>query len=368
MTRRRCCVVLALGVLAMATGVSCRKEGRRAAQPPSPVPTGPVVRPVVELECSPMVEGGQTGCGFFGRLPGQEAHYEVWQWDEAQADTMRKAQAFTLPSVAGFLMYDAIVVPGNRYLGNAYRKSPHTPNLLLASSETHEVIKEWTPPEWHPYFDRRGVSSNGLFAALLFQSEMNMYRYSVGRLDLRTLELDWVGELAGHGSGTLRQIAVSDDGHYIALGGWSNGVAMVDASQKEVLWIARPPTEVTTTCAVFSADGLTLYTAGSEGCVYRIETRTGQITGQWWVTETGRSEYGHRVSCLAMSPDGQWLAAGTGPEGHVYVWSIASGDTKPRLLCHGIRTILEVCFSRDSTHLASVAGNKIKVWKVKEGE
>ena len=68
-----------------------------------------------------------------------------------------------------------------------------------------------------------------------------------------------------------------------------------------------------------------------------------------------------------MSPDGQWLAAGTGPEGHVYLWNTVSADSKPRLLPHGGTTILIVSFSPDSRHLASVAGGKIKVWKLDEG-
>jgi photosystem II stability/assembly factor-like uncharacterized protein len=175
----------------------------------------------------------------------------------------------------------------------------------------------------------------------------------------------WVGELSGRGIATVRQIAVSADGKYVAVGGWENGVALIDASQNKVLWSGRPPTEVSTGYVVFSADGLTLYSAGSEGCVYTIDTLTGKIASQWWASPTGRSIYGYRVSCLTVTQDGRWVAAGTGPEGDVYLFNTASPG-KPRMLPHGLDTILAVSFSPDSQYLASVGGGAIKVWSLKE--
>ena len=314
-----------------------------------------------------MVEGGTTGDGFFGRLPGERGVYEVWQWIGEPIETLKKDHVFALPSALPLLMFDAIVVPNGRYLGYVYRNQ-YRSNLLLSSCETGSIIKEWeSPAPWHcDSAYGLGRSSNGAFSALVLPRNGGVAsrRYAVGLIDLDTLQLKLVAELSGHGAGTIRQIAVSDDGRYIALGGWNNGAALVDASVRKVLWADRPPTEVSTGYVLFSSDGQTLYSAGSEGCVYTIETKTGKITGRWWATETGKSIYGHRISCLAMSPDGLWLAAGTGPEGHVYLWNTASADAKPRLLPHGIRTVLVVTFSPDSQRLASVAGGKIKVWSV----
>lgn len=190
-------------------------------------------------------------------------------------------------------------------------------------------------------------------------------RHRVGLLDLETLELRWVALLRGRGDGAVRRITVSDDGRYVAIGGWSNGVAMIDAVNQEVMWIDRPPTEVSTGYVWFSSDAKTLYTAGSEGCVYIIDAQTGDIRGRWWASESGESVYGHRVSCLAVSPDGSSLAAGTGPEGKVFLLE-SLDDKQPRLLPHGHRTILTLSFSPDSKYLASVTAGVIKIWKVRE--
>jgi WD40 repeat protein len=222
---------------------------------------------------------------------------------------------------------------------------------------------------------RLASGAKGEYAAVVLKEERGKHapadhdplnpRYRVGRIHLPTGELSWVGQLTGRGIATVRQLAVSDDGKYVAVGGWENGVALIDASQSKVLWSGRPPTEVSTGYVVFSADGLTLYSAGSEGCVYTIDTLTGKITSQWWASPLGRSIYGYRVSCLTVSGDGQWVAAGTGPEGHVYLFNTASPG-KPRMLPHGLNTILAVSFSPDSQYLASVGGGSIKVWSVKE--
>jgi WD40 repeat protein len=268
-----------------------------------------------------------------------------------------------------------MVIPGGRYLSYLYTNNGQTALPILVSFETTRELHRWAPRQgWA--FDTKyswGLSANGKFAATILQEDVGGQppadynpvnpRYRIGLIDLTSLELKWVGEVSGHGSSTIRQIAVSNDGKYVAVGGWNNGVAMIDSSQGKVLWADRPPTEVSTGYVLFSSDGLKLYSAGSEGCVYTTETLAGKITGQWWATETGRSIYGHRVSCLANSPDGRWMAAGTGPEGHVYLYDAVSMG-RPRLLIHGLQTIEVVTFSPDSKYLASVGGGRIKIWSL----
>jgi len=315
-------------------------------------------------------EWGQGAEGFFGtsESDGQEV-LEAWTW---QGATLAKTTVNVPPST------DVTLLPGDRYLASVEpppgkRDWP----LKLIPFASPEAARTWENlPGWD--YSDVGTSTNGAFVGLVLGEDFNNPppdrdrdnpRHRVGILDVSTGEMRWAADLMGHGYNTIRQIAVSDDGRYVAVGGWANGVAMVDMAQEKVLWIDRPPTEVSTGYAVFAADGQTLYTAGSEGCVYRIETTTGRILGQWWATRRkGRSEYAHRASWLTVSPDGRWLAAGTGPEGHVYLWDLTVPDPEPRVLLHGGTTILMLSFSPDSTHLASVAGGKIKVWKVIENQ
>ena len=64
-----------------------------------------------------------------------------------------------------------------------------------------------------------------------------------------------------------------------------------------------------------------------------------------------------------ISNDGKMLAAGTGPEGDVYVWNLED-NSPPRVLKHGLNTIMIVAFSPDAKNVVSVGGGALKVWSV----
>lgn len=308
---------------------------------------------------------GHTKDGFFGISVRPEI-LDTWKWSGAGVE---KELAVELPD-----LLDVVVLPDNRYLacmspGDAYTPWP----LIIGSLGARGVIKKWEPPTgWG--FHGAGVSRNRKFAALTLEEdysnppedcEWDNPRLRVGLVDISALKIRWVAELRGGGRHTIRRIAVSDDGRYIAIGGWKNRVALVDASLRNVLWVERPAGANSLGYVVFSSNGLLLYAGDpAGGCVYALETKTGKVTGRWFATETGEAIYGHRISCLAISPDDSWVAAGTGPEGQVYLFHVTT-DEKPRLLPHGLITTLIVSFSPDSRHLASVGGGRIKVWRVR---
>jgi len=306
-------------------------------------------------------EWGQTKDGFFGTSV-RPFVLETWKWD---GPVPRKAAAFALPPAANIT-----VLPDGRYMAHVSSGGDSWP-FVVASLGSNEVLKKWQRPEGWQY-RHVGISRNGRFAAVtLNDSDANPQqehgdvppRHTIGLVKIAELQIDWVAELTGRGGNTVRQIAVSDNGEYIAVGGWRNGIALVSTSLKQVLWNKMPPGEISTGYVVFSSDGSRLYAGGSAGCVFAFETRTGNVTGQWYASRTGRSEYGHRISCLAISPDDALVAAGTGPEGEVYVFNTVSNQ-KPQLLNHGLTTVLIVSFSPDSNYLASVAGGIIKIWGV----
>jgi hypothetical protein len=90
---------------------------------------------------------------------------------------------------------------------------------------------------------------------------------------------------------------------------------------------------------------------------------TGKTLGCRSATESGAEEYGHRISCLAASADGRWVAAGTGPEGLTFVGSAAESRLVA-VLEHGGRTVELVHFSPDSKALASFVPGTLKIWNV----
>lgn len=276
----------------------------------------------------------------------------VWSW---RGDEMQESTAVRLPR-------SIHLVPVNDDLCGL---SLHVPGwdgpwpYALLSRQTGDVVWEWKHPGWTT--GGAGASTNGRFIAVLTRQDSDAPgfdwdkpRAMIGVVDVGARELRSKTEVAGPRSGAIGHIGISEDGRYVAVTGWNNGTAMVDAQAGKMLWAKKPYDEVSSGYAAFTPSGETVFTAGGEGCVYAMDVKTGEILQKRWATETGESIYGHRASALTVSPDGKWLAAGTGPEGQVYVWKLP-GDQKPRILRHGGGTILIVSVSPDGEHIGLFA-------------
>lgn len=161
----------------------------------------------------------------------------------------------------------------------------------------------------------------------------------------------------------VRTIMPSDDGAYVALAGWDNGLLMVDVKAGKELWRMKPPKETALSYVDFAPDNKVAYAGGIDGCVYAVCVQTGRVLNQWFASPTGQYEYGHIIEYLAASPDGRWVAVGTGPEGLVFVGSTTERKLV-KILKHGNRTVELVQFSPDSKALASWDRDTIKTWNV----
>ena len=145
----------------------------------------------------------------------------------------------------------------------------------------------------------------------------------------------------------------------------SPGGALLCAAATLLAWLTRPQLAALLVAVLAAA----LLELGPRRAVRSVPLWTyalGVVSGMAAIgflvdSATGESIYAHRVSALAVSPDGKRLAAGTGPEGDVYVWNLERED-KAQLLKHGGGTIAIVAFSPDSTKLASVGWGILKVW------
>jgi len=350
--------ILSFVVMAILTGYvsSCRQR--------TDAPNEPSVMPIQEIDWVSGTRGwgewGQTSDGFFGVAVDSEV-LMVWTWT---GDTLSRGEDVILPSglrttVLSHGEYLVCRSPGPDI------KGPWP--LVHASLATHEIIQEWPPPKYYRY-SLTGISHNSQYLAVLLEAETNMVR-RVGLLDLASGEFHLVGEYEGWMYGYASRITCSNDGKYIAIAGWDNGLKLYDVDAKTQIWFQKPDDVVNFGEAEFSPDGKTIYTANTGGeSVYAYDTLTGEIKHQWYATATGQAERrtGRRISCFAVSPDGNWLAAGTGPKGDVFLFDVNNPGSPPTLFPHGLHTTLIVNFSPDSKHLASVAGGKIKIWKVSE--
>jgi WD40 repeat protein len=172
-----------------------------------------------------------------------------------------------------------------------------------------------------------------------------------------------VTTLIGDTRAYCRTMMPSDDGAYVALAGWHNGLLMVDAKASREMWRMKPPKEAGLSYVDFAPDNRVVYTGGIKGCVYTVDVQTGKVLSEWQASPTGRYEYRHEIECLAVSPDGRWVAVGTGPEGLVFVGSTSAGKLV-QIFKHGGRTVELVQFSPDSKALASWDRSTIKIWNV----
>ena len=299
--------------------------------------------------------------GHLSTSPEDDGLLVIWQW---QGDLLKETAAHVISPALG-------VVPSAGGICGLVRNTGKGswPYALIAPNGS-DVLREWDPPRgW--FIPWAGGSANGKFIGLLMEDGVDAAghrsgndRARIGVIDVSKRELQWVADLNGHGSATVRRVVISNDGRYVAIIGWNNGTAMIDAVAGKVLWSKRPAGEISSGYGAISPDGRTLYTVGSEGCVYEIDVTNGSAIKKRWASKSGRSEYAHRASSLAVSNDGKWLAAGTGPEGEVYVWNLAS-DRPAYIFHHGGGSIMIVAFSPDGQNVASVGGGYLKAWSMK---
>lgn len=350
---------LLIGAALVAGGMSCRG---RTATGPIPVPlqesawTG---RPGKLLECG-------NGIGvIYATLHAEGMERErvvTWRWD---GNGIHEAAARELPRSLH------VIELGQGLFGmTLLERDARTYVYAVWDSERALAVKQWLPPKGF-YFTHAGRSANGRYVGLVADHDRsssesydhNNPKCKVALANVEDGAIQYVGELVGHGAFPIRTVVVADDGRYVAVAGWSNGTAMVDANQRKVIWVSKPEDEYGTGYAAFARDGKLVYTAGAGGCVYGLDVETGEVRSQRWATSTGKSVPGHRVSSLAVSEDGKWVAAGTGPEGGVYVWNL-EGKGDGLVFPHGYGTILVVSFSPDSKNVVSVGGGVLKVWAI----
>lgn len=304
---------------------------------------------------------GTSGAGSLVGLSVKPWVMDVWSWTDDGSLKMSWSGPMQSPDTFlwlgdGRLLADPLGSPKN--------------TIVLRDAKTSETVRQW-PLSRPGYVLVIGMSRNGEYVALGEEPDLRLDEYRhppfpIAMLGPKRDELVRVATLIGDGSGVIKQIVPSDDGAYIAVAGWLNGVAVVDVRQKRLAWEGKPWNEASTKDAQFSPDAKVLYIGGTEGCVYGMDVATGNIVSRWFATLSGETEYGHRITTVSVSADGRFVAAGTGPEGLVWVWERATGK-RLMILNHGRGTILITQFSPDSKALATFSGGLIKVWDMPPG-
>lgn len=232
-------------------------------------------------------------------------------------------------------------------------------------------------------------SANGKYAAVLTESESKLTRDAsklkdltcrLGLIDVDAGKITWViestpqtlddqFEIQSYAGSALA--LPTNDGKRIALmpfvhNGKNGSVAIVDAQTHKFLW-GREHREVLARHGLrFSIDNSVLYVGEYGPHVVSLDSQSGKILGSWAATPDGEHKSGGGlpyVTCIAVSPDGEYVAAVIEGVmgGHVYVRSLQKKKTVR--LIHGSKVVASaVAFSPDSKHLASMDPDSICIW------
>lgn len=320
--------------------------------------------PSQTLNCRTESSYGGTGGSFVYRvtLGDRTNTIDVWSWVEGAL--VPRHVAFSIPEET----FDTVWFE-SRYVYVPFRGEGDN-YILCRDIATAKVIKQWPlTRDW--YCPKIRASRNGRHVAIdVSPSTMKVLGAGerLGLIGPEMGEITWLPPLEApdlDGDPRLSTLIPSDDGAYVAVAGWKNGAGVYDVRANRLLWYARPKEEAALDDIAFSPDNKRVYTGGVNGCIYVMETATGKILDRWHTTMSGEAVYGHRIVTVAASPDGRFVAAGTGPVGLAYVWRASTGK-RIKVLNHGGSTILILSFSPDSKSLATYAKGEIKVWRMPE--
>jgi hypothetical protein len=321
-------------------------------------------------------------------------NFQVWQWSE---NTIIKRHEVNLSEKT----YSLLILPHDKWL------SHDQAGFCTGDLNSKKIIHRWPAPK-ELAVSLRQASRNGKYYAINANKKKDDHwdcdSLCFGLISPDDKTFQWVADLTpeyGDNSySVIAKVIPSDDGKFIGVVGWNCGFAMIDVSNKKVLWTASrnhepsvwnannknkvpwkqiPLDTVSPQDIAFTPDGKMAYaggaiscdTGGAAGCIWGIKVETGEIVNKWGTSAPKREEYCRDITTVSVSPDGRFVAAGSVPTGLVFLYSTKDG--KRRIIKHSESgTIDFVSFSPDSKRLATYAGYpppcEIKIWKLPEEE
>jgi WD40 repeat protein len=342
-------VAAAVGLIAL-THTSCLRDG------PTSQAGNPDLSPerVIEWSRRNLTLSGMSDDSIYG-VSDDPTTLQVLRWE---GNSLTRRQRVELP----YGMVSIALLAEDKFICNGSEPDGEGWGLKVCDLNDGKVMHRWKREKnWSSYLSR--PSRNGKHVVVWEEnSNLPEQNIRIGMLSPKAEKVEPI-VVAAVMAGAIYNVVPSDNGAYVAFAGWDNGTMLVDVEKKKVLWTQGLETD--SKDVAFSPDSKIVYAGGMKGRVYGMSVESGKILTRWWATASGREEPGHRISTLSVSPDGRFVAAGTGPEGQVFLFSADTGELL-RVLNHGGSTIFITHFAPDSKRLATVAAGQIKIWAIPE--
>ncbi len=167
--------------------------------------------------------------------------------------------------------------------------------------------------------------------------------------------------LADYPPATSVSVAFNSEG-VLALGSWSNGVALWDPAANQLRYLTDPKTSVYSIAFSPARDHNKLAWGDNRGAVFLWDVKAGRQIGDPLIGHSGR------VTSLAFSPDGKTLASGSRDKS-IILWDVNTGKQRIGPLVGHEDVITSLAFSPDGRTLASGSWDKsVILWDVATGQ
>jgi serine/threonine protein kinase len=176
--------------------------------------------------------------------------------------------------------------------------------------------------------------------------------------DVSTGEMRILGQCDFNESGFsfVSSVCFSPDGRYIASGSSDETVRIWDTQADEMRVLGRGQDSIY--AVAFSPDGESIASGSGDGNIHLWNFQTGEVTSF--------AECDSVVWSLAFSPDGNTIASEDGNR-KITLWNVES--RQPRVLKIPNKDVWSVVFSKDGTQIASGSWDQhVRIWNVKTGQ